>query len=118
MKQLNRDKSILEHIVVYTVKIENSIRRFGNGFRVFLEDADFRDAVSMNILQIGELAKKLSDDYIQKTSHEMNWKAIKGMRDFFAHDYGSMDVERIWETAVNDIPALKEFCEDQIRNYQ
>ena len=114
MKQRNRDKIILEHIIAYAEKIERSIQRFGNDFQTFLDDADFRDAVSMNILQIGELAKKLSDEYVKETSNQMNWKAIKGMRDFFAHDYGSMDIERIWETAIEDIPQLKAFCQSQI----
>ena len=29
----------------------------------------------------------------------------------FAHDYGSMDKERIWQTATEDVPALKAYCE-------
>ena len=36
MKQRNRDKSILEHIIAYAEKIERSIQRFGNDFQTFL----------------------------------------------------------------------------------
>ena len=38
----------------------------------------------------------------------------EGMRNLVAHSYGSMNREIIWETAVNDIPTLKQFCEEQL----
>ena len=41
----------------------------------------------------------------------MDWRAIKNMRNMFAHDYGSMDKDRIWQTATEDVPALKAYCE-------
>ena len=80
----------------------------------FLNDADYRDSVSMNLLQIGELAGKLSEEYVQATKAQMDWRAIKNMRNMFAHDYGSMDIERIWETAVEDIPVLTDFCKNSL----
>lgn len=39
---------------------------------------------------------------------------MKGMRNLVAHNYGSMDREIIWETAMVDIPALKQFCDEQL----
>ena len=68
----------------------------------------------MNILQIGELAGALSGDYVERTRRAMDWRSIKGMRNIFAHDYGSMDLERTWYTAVTDVPALKEFCQGEL----
>ena len=65
----------------------------------------------MNLLQIGELAGKFSDAYVQKTKPQMDWRAIKNMRNMFAHDYGSMDKDRIWQTATEDVSALKAYCE-------
>ena len=64
----------------------------------------------MNILQIGELAGKLSDDFIKDTN-SIPWGKIKGMRNQFAHDYGTADDEIIWNAVTVDIPALKGFCE-------
>lgn len=40
--------------------------------------------------------------------------ADEGNANLVAHSYGSMNREIIWETAVNDIPALKQFCEEQL----
>ena len=39
----------------------------------------------------------------------MAWKAIAGMRDIFAHHYGSIDFEMTWNTSVEDIPELKAY---------
>lgn len=110
MKPLNKDKSIIEHILRYCDKIQLTVGRFGSDFETFLNDPDYRDSVSMNLLQIGELAGKLSDEYIQQTRAQTDWRAIKNMRNMFAHDYGSMDIERIWETATEDIPVLSDYC--------
>ena len=115
MKQHNRDESILLHIIEHCDRIKNSMQRFGSDFTTFRNDADLKDAVSMNLLQIGELAKKLSDEFLTATRAEMNWRAIIGMRNLFAHDYGSMDIERIWETAVNDITVLSEYCKGKLK---
>jgi len=35
---------------------------------------------------------------------------MKAMRNMFAHAYSSMSRKIIWDTAVNDIPALLKFC--------
>ena len=110
MKPLDRDKSIIEHILIYCSKIMLTVERFGSELDIFIADPDYRDSVSMNLLQIGELAGKLSDEYVQQTKAQIDWRAIKNMRNMFAHDYGSMDIERIWETAIDDIPILADYC--------
>ena len=44
MKPLDRNISILEHIVGYCDQIEETIRRFGNDYGVFSTDAIYRNA--------------------------------------------------------------------------
>lgn len=107
---------ILRHILKYCNRIEGYIERFGNDFTAFKEDMAYRDSVSMNILQIGELAGHLSDDYRTATADRMPWRSIRAMRNLFAHDYGQMNVEIMWSTAIESIPQLKMFCEEQIEN--
>ena len=68
-----------------------------------------------NILQIGELVKKLSDEFIVKYN-KVQWKSIKGMRDRVAHGYDTLDREQIWKAASEDIAPLKEYCEEIIKN--
>lgn len=115
MNLSSKDQQILQHIYDYCERVERSIHRFGADFDIFLNDQDYTDSVSMNILQIGELVKRFSDEFVQETKDEMDWRAIRNMRNMFAHDYGSMDLDRIWETATEDIPVLKEFCSEWIQ---
>lgn len=112
--QKSPDLQILEHIRDYCFEIEKSIERYGNSFDIFDEDKDYQRSVSFSILQIGELSSRLSQEYREKTRSRIQWGPIKGMRNLVAHSYGSMSREVIWETAVNDIPVLKEFCEEQL----
>ena len=101
------DEQRLEHILDYCQDIEDSLDRFGRELDTFITDRDFYNSVSMSLLQIGELVKRLSPETTALTEEDVPWSAIKGMRDHFAHGYGEMDSEIIFMTAVNDIPALK-----------
>ncbi|MBQ8509835.1 MAG: DUF86 domain-containing protein [Clostridia bacterium] len=113
---LQLDLKRISHIRDYCCEIEKTIERYGKSFDIFDHDADYQRSLSFCILQIGELAGGLSAEFRQNTAKQMQWNAIKGMRNMVAHDYGSMSREIIWETVLNDIPALKRFCEMQIDN--
>lgn len=52
MKPLNRDHSILEHIVSYCEQIEATIDRFGDSYAVFSEDPIYRNAAALCILGV------------------------------------------------------------------
>lgn len=110
----NADIDILRHILKYCDNIEALIARFGSDIEVFKADLAFRDSVSMNILQIGELTGHLSDAYRSQTKDKMPWSAIKSMRNLFAHNYGQMNISVIWSTATENIPELKVFCQSEI----
>ena len=104
------DLQRIAHIRDYCVEIEETIARYGKSFEVFSADTDYQKSVSFSILQIGELSGKLTEKFRNETSKYVPWPAIKGMRNFFAHNYGSMSREIIWKTANEDIPVLLEFC--------
>lgn len=104
------DLQRLSHIRDYCAEIAQTIARYGASFDTFSRDTDYQKSVSFSILQIGELSGKLSDAFKSETAAYMPWAAIKGMRNFFAHNYGSMSREIIWKTANEDIPSLLNFC--------
>ena len=105
-----RDLHILQHMVRYCGEIEAAIEVFGNSEELFKSNPVYRNAVSMPIQQIGELAKHLSEPFIE-TYPEIPWKNVKGMREWFAHQYLNMNPHIIWCTATADLPPLREFCE-------
>lgn len=107
----DRDKMIVQHISRYCDEIYAAIEHFGDSREAFLGDPVYRNAVSMPIEQIGELAKHLSDAFQQQYS-EIPWKQIKGMRTWFAHQYLNMDKDVIWEVMHEGIPPLADFCDD------
>ena len=74
----------------------------------------YRNAVALCILQIGELANRLTEDYRSMTEDQIPWKAIRGLRNIVAHHYGKIDYKSLWETINQDIPVLREFCENQL----
>ena len=105
----DRDLSILRHIVRYCDEVDETLNMFERSKKAFYDSFVFRNAISMPIMQIGELATRLSEPFILENAH-IPWKAIKGMRTFFAHQYGSMNIDLIWQTAVLRIPELREQC--------
>ncbi|WP_133968479.1 DUF86 domain-containing protein [Eubacterium limosum] len=107
----NRNIDIIDHILNYCYQIGETRQRFGNNFDNFQADKIYQNAVCMCILQIGELSKYLTDDFKNLYS-EIPWKQIRGIRNIFAHDYGSIDVLTIWNTINYNIPELKDFCEN------
>ncbi len=59
-----------------------------------------------------------TEEFREGTKDSVYRPAIKGMRNLFAHNYGAVDVGLVWETAVSDIPVLREFCERAIRRFR
>ena len=59
----NRDKSILAHIIQYCNQINEAIEIFGNDYGIFFSSNTYRNACCLCLLQIGELAGTLSDNF-------------------------------------------------------
>ena len=113
MPALNKDISIIKHILDYCVDIEETVTRFGNDYAIFSTDKAYRNACALCILQIGELVGHLSDDF-KHAHHDIPWSNIKAMRNIVAHAYGSIRMETTWETIQDDIPYLKNYCQNII----
>lgn len=61
---------------------------------------------------IGEQSNKLSDNFKNNFS-AINWKQIKGLRNFIVHNYEGVDYIILFDTIKNDLPNLK----FQLENY-
>jgi len=104
-----RDIDILKHIVSYCNDIAESISRFGNTLEDLTADKDYRYSVSLSTFQITELITKLSDEFTSEYNSEP-WREMRGMRKFFAHKYGKLDVEILFNTITKKVPELLVFC--------
>ena len=101
----------------YCDEISKTHEAFHNDKDLFFNKEDgfiYRNSITMPILQIGELTKNLSEEF--RTEHSaIPWKSIAGMRDVFAHHYGSIDYEMVWNTSVKDLADLESFCKSIIK---
>lgn len=109
-----RDIDILNNILKYCNQIDEANRQYDSSIENFEENSVYRNAVAMCVLQIGELAKHLSEEFKLQTNDEIPWYQIQGLRNVVAHEYGKIDLESLWETITEDIPQLCEFCSKQV----
>jgi len=111
---VNPDLQRITHILGYCERIAKTVKRYGCDYNIFISDNDYIDSVSMKIMQIGELVGGLSEEFRENTHKQMQWGAIRGMRNLFAHAYAGMDKKVVWDVAVQDIPGLMQFCKDTL----
>jgi uncharacterized protein with HEPN domain len=71
----------------------------------FLTDLKTQAAVLHELLVLGEAVKRLSDAFRDAHS-DVPWRAIAGMRDRLLHGYDDVDLELVWKTVNEDLPAL------------
>ena len=108
-----RDRIILQKIDTYCQRIADNLARYQHDFTAFETDYMFQDACCMCVVQIGELVAQLSDD-VKAQNRAIPWRVIKDTRNFYVHAYGSIDVLSVWNTLLNDIPALQAACRNII----
>lgn len=100
------DKIVIQKMIGYCNSIEDIVIKFGNTFEAFNSDFSFQMACSACIIQIGELTTRLTEDFKNQHS-EIEWYALKSMRNIHAHDYESVRFDIMWNTLTKDIPELK-----------
>lgn len=108
MRTSDKDLHLIKHIVMYCERIKAAINQI-ESLDNLLGSPFYQDALSMPMLQIGELVRSMTDDTKEKYNH-IPWKQIRALRNALVHSYGEIDWDRIWDTAINDIPNLKKDC--------
>ncbi|MCW8167028.1 DUF86 domain-containing protein [Verminephrobacter aporrectodeae subsp. tuberculatae] len=74
----------------------------------FLADKRTQQAVIMSLIIIGEAATKVMDGYAEfiQTHAEVPWRSMRNMRNRMAHGYFDVDLDVVWKTAQEWLPAL------------
>ncbi len=74
----------------------------------FFADKRSQQAVIMSFIIIGEAATKVMDGYAKFTqSHpEVPWRSMRNMRNRMAHGYFDINLDVVWETVQEWLPAL------------
>lgn len=106
----DRINSILDHMLK-DVKEALQFAEQINSCQAFSKNPLYRKAIVMSIINIGELTKRLPDDFKSENS-VIPWRQISGMRDISAHGYHIIDDEILWDVVKNSIPELLKFLQE------
>ena len=117
-KSSKSNDQLLKHIISYANQIDEANQMFNADKNELENNSVYRNSIALCLLQIGELANKLTDDYKESTEDQIPWKAVRGLRNIVAHEYGHIDCQSLWETIQTDVPVLKEFCEREIALFE
>lgn len=111
--KINKDIFRLEHIKDSVDKILE-LTSVLHSFETFSTKWIEQDAMLRNFEIIGEASNHISLE-IKEKYPEIEWEAMRGMRNFVIHEYFGVDIASVWNTAINDIPVLKNQIEKVIK---
>jgi uncharacterized protein with HEPN domain len=74
----------------------------------FIADPRTHQACSLNLIIIGEAAKRILDRHPEmKSLHpQIAWRQMAGMRNRIAHGYDEIDLNIVWDTIAKILPGL------------
>jgi uncharacterized protein with HEPN domain len=94
----------MRHIRDAILRIEDYLRDVDEaGFK---QHPLSQDGVIRQIEIIGEATKRLSPELRLRYTHIV-WGDMARMRDKLIHDYFGVDIDKVWLTAIEDLPILK-----------
>jgi uncharacterized protein with HEPN domain len=100
---MNRDQTYVNQILDAINKIQEYTVE---GRDVFYETIIIQDAVMRNIEIIGEIAKRISDDF-KEIYDTVPWRKMAGIRDVLIHDYDSIDMSIVWNVISMELPKIR-----------
>lgn len=100
-----RDIVLLKHMAEDVADVRSFIA--GVNYAEFSQSSLLKKAVSMSLLNIGELAREMSDE-IKTESPTIPWRSIVGLSNRAAHGYHSLDPRILWEIATHQMDPLQD----------
>ena len=98
------DLVFLGDVLDAIIRVEEYTGRVGK--ESFLANSMMQDAVMHQIEIIGEASNNISDAFREEHS-ELPWMQMRAIRNKIVHDYREVNLDIIWDTVKNDLPALK-----------
>jgi uncharacterized protein with HEPN domain len=100
-----RDReALLGDIVTYADRVAGYVA--GLTVDGFVTDVGVQDQVIRCLTVIGEAARRAPAD-VRDRFPEVPWARVVGMRNRLSHEYDGVDMEAVWLTATQDVPAIR-----------
>jgi uncharacterized protein with HEPN domain len=105
----NNDLTYLGDILDAIQRIESYTTQVSK--QGFIENFMMQDAIMLQIEIIGEATNSISESF-QEKHDEIPWAQMRALRNRIVHDYRGINLNVIWDTVQNDLPALKRQAQD------
>ena len=83
----------------------------------FEGDSLRRDATFHSLLRISEAVRKLGGA-AEEPVPSQPWRNIRNFGNALRHDYDGLNLDRVWEIVVRDLPPLRAACEEALRGLE
>jgi uncharacterized protein with HEPN domain len=100
----HRNKITLEKMVDESDFIATSIKDID--VESFIADEILKRAVTMSLINIGELTNALTEDF-RAENPDIKWNLLRRTRDKVAHHYIDLDPRITWQTVTESVPELR-----------
>ena len=107
-----RDASRIEHMYAALCRVKELFA--GITRAEFVEGNSTAELILYHLIILGEAANNVSDGFCELHS-EVDFRDMAGLRHKLVHDYANIDMSRIWQVLVDDVPvwyeSIKPVCE-------
>lgn len=107
----------LKLILYYGSLINDIHAKHQQNYLEFAENIEYQYAVSMILIQIGELANKLTNDF-KNYLPAIPWHYMRSLRNRLAHQYGSIDIDLTYTISTGEIKTITEQLKQIIRDFE
>jgi uncharacterized protein with HEPN domain len=106
-------QDILANIMTAIERIERRFQGIHSpeDFVVDNDGVDRLDGIAMMLIAVGEQVKRLdsvAEIDLPARYPDVDWKGVKGIRDFLSHQYFVVDAEVIFDVCQNKLAGLKQ----------
>lgn len=117
---------VLEKLLQISEALRKIERRFSgiqsaNDFLDSDQGEDMLDSICMVLIAVGESFKKIDDQTngtLLSSYPDVDWKGVKGVRDFLSHHYFDINAEQIFYICQHELTPLQTTVESMIRSIQ
>lgn len=107
-------KTTLAYLQDILQEIDDIIAFTIEGEAAFMQDVKTQKAVIRSYEVIGEIGKRLPDDF-RTANTQIGWRRLITFRDFLAHNYELIGLRYVWD-AVKDAHDLRQAIKDLMEN--